>query len=122
MRQSNGTTVIYPVQDLFRGRIFQVAVKGLGGEVTYLGPFTSNLEARANITWYNSVFPVSQILDDTSYWVATGADHSRGRGQFEIIADTYLEAVAIAAVSKLGDCPVTSTRFASFPVLGVLES
>lgn len=123
MKHSNGTIVIYPINDLLRGRMFAVALKGLDGSVEQFGPFAaisaSTCTARGLSAKYG--FPVTVIeRSPTSYWVAKGVD--AGRGQYEIVAASYMEACNIAEVAGLGSFPVTARRFASFPVIGVLEA
>lgn len=120
MRQPNSTIFIYPTHDLLRGRVFAVALKGINGDVEQFGPYAAISRARLVSRNLRAKygFEITTIECDTSYWVGKGGHADRG--QYEIVASSYLEACNKAEVAGLGMYPVIGRRFDSFPVLGVL--
>lgn len=125
MKQSNGTIVVYPIKDMLHGRMFQVSVKGLDGKVETSGRHRNPAESqKAAKQWASFTgFPITSVdTTPTSYWLGVGVGYHLGRGQFEVIARSYVEAVALANTAQLGEYPIQSVPFNSLPILGTLEA
>ena len=124
MRQTNGTIAVYPISDLLRGKMFAVAIKGSDGTVEQRGPYGKLEWATRMAAGFSAkyCFPVIQVTKPTGYWLGVGVGHPKGRGQFEIVALSYIEAQSIANTAGLGDYPIQSLPFNSLPVHGTIEA
>lgn len=125
MRQSNGTIMVYPIKDIVHGRMYQVSIKGLDGGVKIEGRGLSRAAAIGVAKQWAAFtgFPLIQPeYEAPSYWVAVGNDYTFGRGQYKIIAKSYVQAHQMAKNAGLGSYPILDYPFSGLPDLGRITS